>query len=115
MASYSKQFFTGSTNGTPIALTSTNSDAAAVIHTCPSDTNKNEIWLWGWNKSTAAVAAYIEMGDTLSPIIKIVPAQDGPYPLVPGIPLQNGKIVRGYCSTVSTAALCVGGYVNRIA
>lgn len=115
MASYTKQFFSGSTNGTPIPLTSTDSLGAATIHTCASDTNKNEIWLWGWNKSTAAVAAYIELGDTVSPIVKIVPAQDGLYVLVPGIPLQNAKLVRGYCSTTSTSALYVGGYVNRIA
>lgn len=113
MATFTKVLFSGSTNGTPIAATSTNSDGAATVHT--ASTSIDEVWLWGWNKSTAAVGLYTEMGDTLSPVVTLVPAQSGPQRIIEGWPLTNGKIVRVYCSTVSTSALCVGGFVNRIA
>lgn len=114
MATYSKEFLTGSTNGTPIALTSTNSDAGTVIHTCPASTNKDEVWVYVWNKSTLTVTAFVEFGDTVSPVVENVAPQAGPQVIIPGLLLQNSKIVRGYCSTASTAALFVGGYVNRI-
>lgn len=112
MATFTKVLFSGSTNGTPIAVSSTDSAGAATVHTCGTD--KDEIWLYAWNKSTANVDLYAEMGDTVSPIITGIPARSGPTKVVEGWPLTNSKVVRAYCSTVSTSALCVGGFVNRI-
>jgi hypothetical protein len=93
MAIY-REFFSGSTDGTPIAITSTDSAGAQTIHTC--STRKGEIYLFAGNKSTAAVEFFAEHGDTVSPT------------------LRNGKVVKGYCSTVSTAAIFVIGYVNEL-
>lgn len=112
MASFTREPLSGSTSGTPIALTSTISDNGATIHTC--DTNKYEIYLFAANKSTSAVDAYIELGDTLSPIIVSISPRAGLIPVLPGSFLTGNKVVRGYCSTVSTAALAVSGWVNKI-
>lgn len=113
MATFTKVLFSGSTNGTPIAATSTDSAGAATVHT--ASTSIDEVWLWGWNRSTAAVGLSVEMGDTVSPIVTLVPAQSGPQRIVEGWPLTNTRVVRVYCSTVSTSALFVSGFVNRIA
>lgn len=113
MATFTREPLSGSTSGTPIALTSTNSDAAATIHTC--DTNKYEIYLFGANESTTAVEGFIELGDTVSPVIVSIPPRAGLIPILPGSFLTGNKVVRGYCSTVSTSALHVSGWVNKIA
>lgn len=112
MATFTRELLSGSTSGTPIALTSTDSAGAATLHT--ASTNKEEVYLFGWNKSTAAVEAFIELGDTVSPVIASIPARSGQVPLLAGYTLTGSKVVKGYCSTVSTAALFVGGFINKI-
>lgn len=112
MATFTRECFSGSTTGTPIPLTSSDSAGAATIHTC--STNKEEIYLFASNKSTAAVEAFIELGDTVSPVVVSIGARQGLIPILPGITLTGSKVVRGYCSTVSTAALAISGWVNKI-
>lgn len=112
MATYSREPLSGSTSGTPIAVTSTNSDGGATVHTC--DTNKHEIYLFASNKTTAAVDLYTELGDTVSPVIQSIGARSGLIPVLPGSFLTGNKVVRVYCSTVSTAAIAVSGWVNKI-
>lgn len=113
MATFTREPLSASTSGTPIAITSTNSDAGHTIHTC--DTNKYEIYLFANNKSTATVDLYTELGDTVSPVITSISPRVGLVPILPGSFLTGNKIVRSYCSTVSTAALHVSGWVNKIA
>jgi len=112
MATFTREPLSGSTSGTPIAITSTISDNGATIHTC--DTNKHEIYLFAWNISTAAVDLFTEIGSTVGPVIQSIPARSGQVPVLPGSFLTGNKVVRGYCSTVSTAALFVSGWVNKI-
>ena len=112
MAVYTREYFSGSTDGTPIAISSTDSAGAQTIHTC--STRKAEIYLFAGNKSTAAVELWIEHGDTVSPIRTLVSAGVGLIPILPGTPLRNGKVLKGYCSTVSTAAVHVLGWVNEL-
>lgn len=112
MATFTREPLSGSTSGTPIALTSTNSDSGHTIHTC--DTNKYEIYLFAANKSSVTVDAYIELGDTVSPVIASISGKSGLVPILPGSFLTGNKVVRGYCSTASTAALHVSGWVNKI-
>lgn len=107
-----REYFTGSTDGTPIAITSTDSAGAQTIHTC--STKKGEIYLFAGNKSTAAVELWTEVGDTVSPIRTLISPSAGLTPILPGVPLRNGKVLKGYCSTVSTAALHVVGWVNEL-
>jgi hypothetical protein len=107
-----REYFTGSTDGTPIAITSTDSAGAQTIHTC--STKKAEVYLFIGNKSTAAVESFVEWGDTLSPIRTLISPSQGLVPISPGLPLRNGKVVKAYGSTVSTAALYALGWVNEL-
>lgn len=112
MATFTREPLSGSTSGTPIAVTSTDSAGAATVHTC--DTNKWEIYLFAGNKSTAVVDLYTELGDTVSPVVTAIPARSGLIPILPGTFLTGNKVVKVYCSTVSTAALAVNGWANKI-
>lgn len=112
MATFIREPLSGSTSGTPIPVTSTDSAGAATIHTC--DTNKHEIYLFASNKSTAAVDLFTEVGDTVSPVIQSIGARAGLVPVLPGSFLTGNKVIRAYCSTVSTAALALTGWVNKI-
>ena len=82
MATYTREPLSGSTSGTPIAVTSTDSAGAATVHTC--DTNKAEIYLFAWNISTAAVDLYTEHGSTVGPVIQSIGARAGRVPVSPG-------------------------------
>ena len=107
-----REFFSGSTDGTPIPITSTDSAGAQTIHT--SSTRKGEIYLFIGNKSTASVESWVELGDTVSPVRTLISPSQGLIPILPGVPMRNGKVVKAYCSTVSTAALFVVGWVNEL-
>lgn len=112
MASFTREPLSGSTSGTPIPVSSTISDNGATVHTC--DTNKYEIYLFASNKASSAVDLYVELGDTVSPVVVSIGARVGLVPVLPGSFLTGNKVVRAYCSTVSTAALAVSGWVNKI-
>lgn len=107
-----REYFSGSTDGTPIPITSTDSAGANTIHTC--STKKGEMYLFAGNKSTAAQELWIEHGDTVSPIRTLISPSVGLTPILPGTPLRNGKVIKGYTSTLSTAALFVVGWVNEL-
>lgn len=112
MATFTREPLSGSTSGTPIAVTSTNSDNAATVHTC--DTNKYEVYLFAHNISTAVVDLYTELGSTVGPTIQPINPRAGKIPVLPGSFLTGNKVVRVYCSTASTSALFVDGWVNKI-
>ena len=107
MATYSRGFFTGSTNGLPMAVTSTNSGGASVIHTV--STNVEEIYLDAYNVHTAAVELSVDFGSTVAPVKVSVPSKAGPLRVIDGWPLRNALTISCFCSTVSTAALFVVG------
>lgn len=107
-----REYFSGSTDGTPIPVTSTDSAGANTVHVC--STRKGEIYLFSGNKSTAAQELWTEHGDTVSPIRTLIPPSQGLIPILPGTPLRNGKSVKVYTSTQSTAALFVLGWVNEL-
>lgn len=112
MASFTREPLSGSTSGTPIVVSSTDSAGAQTVHTC--DTNKHEVYLFASNKSTVAVTLSVELGDTVSPVIQSMSPQAGLVPVLPGVFLTGNKVVKAYCSTVSTAALSLVGWVNKI-
>jgi hypothetical protein len=111
MATWTREPLSGSTSGTPIAVTSTDSAGAATVHTC--DTNKHEVYLFAHNISTTAVDLYTELGSTVGPVIQSIAARSGQVPVLPGSFLTGSKVVKVYCSTVSTSALFVEGWVNK--
>ena len=107
MATYARGFFSGSTEGAPIAVTSTDSAGASAIHT--ASTNTEEIYLDAYNVHTAPVMLNVDFGSTTRPVKVSIPAQAGPLRVIDGWPLRNARTIACFCSTVSTAALFVVG------
>lgn len=107
-----REYFSASTDGTPIPITSTDSAGANTIHT--SSTKKGEVYLFIGSKSSVAVESWVELGDTVSPIRTLISPNQGLTPVLPGVMLRNGKVVKAYCSTVSTSALFAVGWVNEL-
>ncbi len=65
MATYSKEFLSGSTNGKNISITSTTAGSPVTIHTVGSGTsNRDEIWVYACNTSASAVVLTVQFGGT---------------------------------------------------
>ena len=123
MATYSKEFFTGSATdegGTGIALP-VDSGAFITIHTTPvTTTTLDEIWMYAVNSHSADLKVTIQFGGDQEPedyIETTVTAESGLVLIVPGLILQGkastGLIVKG--AAVTGDEVAVYGYVNRIA
>ena len=117
MATISKVLLSGSTNGLPIACTGGTASANAVTaHTAGSGTsNIDEIWMWATNISTTtSVLLTIEWGlanDAAGKIVHLINPSET-VSIVPGIPLNNSKVVEVFASVVDVVN--VFGFVNRI-
>jgi hypothetical protein len=122
MATYSKEFFTGSAadeGGTGIAL-AVDSGAFTTIHTTTTTAaTLDEIWMYAVNSSAADLKVTIQFGGDQEPedfIETTVTAESGLVLIVPGLILQGkastGLIVKGAAATGDEVA--VYGYVNRI-
>ena len=118
MATISKVLLSESTNGKTITIDGTAAGSRDTIHTAVSGTSSiDEIWLYANNNSaTASNLLTIEWGDTTANKIITVLLNPGETALVaPGLPLQNGLAVTGFCTTANyTDEINVFGYVNRI-
>ena len=115
MATVAKYKLSGSTAGKPMLITSTNSTGANTIHTCGSATGENshdEIYLWGFNNSTASVNLSIEYGDTTAVIVHTLTAKAGNTLVLPGTIGNASTAIKGFKSTTGTVG--VVGFVNRI-
>ena len=95
-----------------VMLSGSTTVAAQTLHT--SSTKKGEVYLLIGNNSTLAVESFVELGDTVSPIRTLISPSQGLVPILPGVMLRNGKVLKAYCSTVSTAALHAVGWVNEL-
>ena len=113
MSVFTKEFFSGSTNGRPIKVTQT-ATPGTLIHTAHA-TSKDEIWLYVVNTSGSDVVLTIEFGGVTSPddLIKIsVKKELGLLLVIPGIPQSNSQVIRAFAGT--TNLLNIVGFVNRI-
>ena len=112
MATYSKQLLSGSTNGKGIKIANT----STTVHTAVAGTSDiDEIWLYAVNSSGSDVKLTVEWGGTTDPddhIEVTITAEAGLTLVAPGIPLQNGLIVKAKGAT--TNVILIHGYVNRI-
>jgi len=108
----SKVILSGSTDGKPIPITTTESPGN-LIHTA-SATEIDEIWLYLTNNNTDPVTVTVQWGltTTVGSIIQTVPSQAGLYLAVPGLVLTNNSIVRVFASV--SDVITVLGFVNRI-
>jgi hypothetical protein len=110
---FNKFKLSGSTDGKDIKVAATGSPGTT-IHTADA-TKLDEIWLYAYNSSGAAVLLTIQFGGTTSPDddIKVnVPSQSGLMLVVPGLTLTNSDVVKAYAGT--TNVITIGGFVNRI-
>lgn len=120
MATYTKEFLSNSSNGRPILVAGTNTGTATSIHfTSTSNTNIDEVWLYGVNTNVDTQILYIEFGSNTSPndLIPItMKPNDGLYVCIPGLPLRGTGTatsnIKAYASTANV--ISVTGYVNRI-
>lgn len=103
----------GSTDGAPISITGTNTGSANTIHTASATTDViDEVWLWAYNHSAAAVKLSVEWGSDTTEIVEVsIPAESGLIAIVPGIRLKNSKTVKAFAAT--TAVVAIIGNVNR--
>ena len=118
MATYSRVLLSGSTSGReiPVAATAT---PGTLIHTAiAGSTAFDEVYLWASNVTGSAATLTLEWGGVTDPgdhMVKAVsiPANSPPIPIITGQVLNGGLVLRAFSGT--TAAINVGGYVNRIA
>jgi len=117
MATATKRLLTGSTDGKPIKIIQTASPGDT-IHTAIAGITAgtyDEVWLWAYNSHTAAVVLTVEFGSTTAPdhnIVVTVPFKEGLFPVVPGLILQNTKIVKAFASVTNVCT--ISGFVNSI-
>jgi len=112
-----KRKLSGSTDGKAIKITQT-ATAGDTIHTAIAGTTAgtyDEIWLWAYNGHTADVVLTIEFGGATVPdqnIVVTIPFKSGLIPVVPGLLLQNGMVVKAFASVANVITLI--GFVNAI-
>lgn len=117
MAQVSKRKLSGSTDGRNIKVVATAS-VGTTIHTAVSGTvagTWDEVWLWAYNSSGSSIALTVQWGNTATPDddIKITLAPtSGLVPIVPGLPLQNGAVVRAYAGSANVVT--IAGYANAV-
>ena len=117
MATVVKRKLSGSTDGKPVKVVAT-ATAGTTIHTAIAGTTAgtfDEIWLWAYNGHTAAVTLTIEFGGADVPdqnIIVSLASKSGLIPIIPGLILQNGMVVKAFASTANVITL--SGFVNAM-
>lgn len=112
MASFSKEFLSGSTNGRGVKVAASSSPGT-LLHTGHA-TAKDEVWLFATNTDTVDRDITIQFGGTTSPddhVKHTIPA--GQQILVcSGLLISNSLVVRAFGSAANVIA--VHGFVNRI-
>lgn len=119
MATYSKVYLSGSTNGAPIKVVATSSAGTTIHATGTSSSVTDEVWIYAYNSHTSGVVLTVQYGGTTSPDndIKVtIPSQSGLVLVVPGLILRGtgsaSTTIYAYAGTANVITL--SGYVNRI-
>lgn len=115
MATMSKVVLTGGANGLALKVNAT-STAGDIVHTAIAGTSDiDEIWLYAVNISTSAVKLTLEWGTATvdeGNIEQTIPAESGLSLIIPGLILNNTKIIKAFAGTADV--ILIFGYVNRI-
>ena len=117
MATAVKRKLSGSTDGMPIKVVAP-ATAGTTIHTAVAGTTAgtfDEIWLYAYNGHTTTVTLTIEYGGATVPdqnIIITLAAKSGLTLIVPGLILQNAKVVTAFASVANVVTL--SGWVNTM-
>jgi hypothetical protein len=112
MATFSKEFLSGSTDGLGVLVAAT-ATPGTLVHTAHA-TGKDEIWIYATNNDTVAVTLTVEFGDATATnnIVLQIPSKSGLTLVAPGLVLTNSKTVNAFAGTTNKITLT--GYVNRI-
>jgi hypothetical protein len=119
MATFTKKKLSGSTDGMAIKVTGTSTAATVTVHTAVASTTAgvfDEIWLYANNTSASAVKLTLEWGTATAAdgnIELTIAAESGLVLVVPGLILQNAKVVKAFAATADVILL--SGFVNAIA
>ena len=117
MATAVKRKLSGSTDGKPIKITQT-ATPGDTIHTAVAGTTPgtfDEIWIYAYNGHSADVVLTVEFGGATVPdqnIVVTIPDKEGLVPVVAGLILQNGMVVKAFAATANVITL--SGFVNSI-
>jgi hypothetical protein len=118
VATFNKNKLSGSTDGLAVKLTGTNTSAAVTVHTSVAGTTAgvfDEIWIYANNTSTSSVKLTIEWGTATAADgnieVTILP-EAGLVTVVPGLILQNSRVVKAFAATADVILLT--GFVNSI-
>lgn len=114
-----KNCFSESSGGRGILITATGTAGTTIHYACAGSTNFDEIWLWAMNSHTASIAVTIEFGGVSDPknlIKKTVPADDGLYCIIPGLPLNNSGTIAGFVGTATSekSQVAIYGHVHEL-
>jgi hypothetical protein len=119
MATFTKKKLSGSTDGLGIKVTGTATGSTVTVHTAVAGTTAgvfDEIWLYANNTSTSAVKLTLEWGTATAAdgnIELTIAAEAGLVLVIPGLILQNAKVVKAFAGTADVILL--SGFVNAIA
>lgn len=119
MATFTKKKLSGSTDGLAIKVTGTSTAATVTVHTAVAGTTAgvfDEIWLYANNTTSSAVKLTLEWGTATATdgnIELTIAAEAGLVLVVPGLILQNSKVVKAFAGTAD--AILLTGFVNAIA
>jgi hypothetical protein len=118
VATFNKAKLSGSTDGLAVAISGTSSGAANTVHTAVAGTTAgvfDEIWIYATNISASAVKLTIEWGTATAAAGNIemtIAGEAGLVLVIPGLILQNSKVVKAFAGTADVILLT--GYVNAI-
>jgi hypothetical protein len=119
MATFTKNKLSGSTDGMGIKVTGTSTAATVTVHTAVAGTTVgvfDEIWIYAVNTSASSVKLTIEWGTATAAdgnIEVTVLPEAGLVTIIPGLILQNAKVVKAFAGTADV--ILVTGFVNSIA
>ena len=117
MATYAKTHLSGAADGLAVKVAATSS-TGTTIHTAVAGTTAgtyHECYLYCVNTSADAVKLTIEWGTTTAAdgnIEVTVPPEQGLMQVVPGLILQNSKVITAFCDVANV--VCIHGFVNSI-
>ena len=112
MATITKQFLSGSTNGRGIKVAAS-STPGTTLHTADASA-KDEVNLWITNTDSVERKVTIEFGGTTAPddnlTVNVPPGET--VPVIPGLVISNSLVVKAFGAAANV--LVAFGYVNRI-
>lgn len=116
MATFTKLILSGAADGRMVKVVATSTPGTTIHTAIAGSTSFDEAWIYAQNNHTTGVVLTIELGGTSSPddLIQVsVNAKSGLLLVVPGVPLNNGVVVKAFAATANVISLA--GWVNRIA